>query len=152
MAKVQAPVPVIEWYSAKSAARLSGLSLDMVNYLGRHEIVVASGNEQRGRGQARKYTYSDVLLLRVMGQLLAQGVSVLGLRKSLTAYRKRGSEPDIASCRYFVTDGYNVFLQNDGRLEDLTSGQRVFAFVLEMNSIRDSLRKKMGRVRSVANG
>ena len=141
----------IEAFSAEQAGRLAGLSLDMVNYLSRHEIVIARGNTSRGRGRARRYLYADVLMLRVMAQLLKQGVSVLGLRKSLSAYRKRKGSMDVDACRYFVTDGYNVFLQDDGRLEDLASGQRVFAFVLDMDAVREAVRKEMKRARIAAN-
>jgi DNA-binding transcriptional MerR regulator len=143
---------LVESFTAAQAARLSGLSLDMVNYLCRYEIVVARGSTVRGRGRPRRYIYADVLLLRVMAQLLKQGVSVLGLRKSLAAYRRRGNQPDIGSCRYFVTDGYNVFLQDDGRLEDMTSGQRAFAFVLDLEPVREAVRKKMSHVHATANG
>ncbi|MBK5084612.1 MerR family transcriptional regulator [Burkholderia sp. R-69927] len=126
--------------------------MDMLNYLCRYEVAVPSGNSQRGRGKRRQYTYTDILLLRVLAQLLKQGVSVIGLRKSLTAYRKRNAVlPDISSCRYFVTDGYNVFLQDGGRLEDLTSGQRAFTFVLDMEPVREALQKQMRRVRRTGN-
>ncbi|MFV8671606.1 MerR family transcriptional regulator [Ralstonia pseudosolanacearum] len=142
----------IEFFTAEQSARLAGLSLDMVNYLCRHEIVVARGNTVRGRGQARRYLYADVLMLRVMAQLLKQGVSVLGLRKSLAAYRKRKGSLDVDSCRYFVTDGYNVFLQDGGRFEDLASGQRVFAFVLDMEVVRNAVQKEIRRACLTANG
>lgn len=151
MSKV-AQGPLIESFTAAQAARLAGLSLDMVNYLCRHEIVISSGSSRHGRGVARKYLYDDVVLLRVMAQLLAQGMSVLRLRKGLAAFRKRCGNGKIASSRYFLTDGYNVYLQDEGNLEDIASGQRVFAFVLELQAIRNAVDKKIGRVRSAVNG
>jgi DNA-binding transcriptional MerR regulator len=135
MRKVQSGT-IVETFSAAQAAKLAGLSLDMVNYLCRHEIVVASGSVERGRGRPRRYTYADAVLLRVVGRLLKQGVSVLGLKKSITAYRKRGLADDISAFRYFVTDGYNVYFRNSGSLEDVASGQSSFAFVLDLQATR----------------
>jgi hypothetical protein len=81
-----------------------------------------------------------------MAQLLKQGVSVLGLGKSLVAYRRRGGQVDMRSCRYFVTDGSKVFFQNSSKLEALDSGQMAFAFVLEMGSVRKSLEDEIRRI------
>jgi DNA-binding transcriptional MerR regulator len=131
-------------FPAGQAAKLSGLTLHMLNYLSRYEVVIASGSIERGRGKRRMYTYADVLLLRVLAQLLNQGVSVLGLRNELTAYRKRsGGLPDISTGRYFVTNGYTVYLQNRGRLENLATGQQAFSFVLDMRPIREDLQKQI---------
>ncbi|WP_432432825.1 MerR family transcriptional regulator [Burkholderia gladioli] len=135
MSKV-AQSPLVQFFTAAQAARLAGLSLDMVNYLGRHEIVIASGSTSRGRGRPRYYTYADVLLLRVMARLLKQGISVLGLKKSMIAYRKRGGAQDLSLFRYFVTDGRNVYLREAGSLEDVASGQSSFAFVLDLQAVR----------------
>lgn len=137
---------VVQHFSAKSAAHISGLTGDMVNYLCRHRIVPPSGTQKRGRGIARQYTYTDILLLRVISKLLANGVSVLRLRKSLTALQRRGSgSTDILSKRYVVTDGYNVFFQEDGSLELLESGQMAFAFVMELGGIRKDVSTRIER-------
>ena len=132
--------PVVRWHSAKKAAQLAGLTTDMVNYLCRYSIVIPTGSTKRGRGKARRFTFSDVLLLRVIAKLLVNGVSVLRLRKSLAALQKRGKGPqEILSKRYVATDGRKIYFQNDGVLEIFESGQTAFAFVLELGSIRKEL-------------
>jgi len=144
--------PVVEFFSARRAAKLVGMTLAMVNYLCRNELVIPSGATERGRGRPRLYSYADVLLLRVMAQLLKQGVSISGLKTSLAAYRDRGEQLALATCRYFVTDGYNVLLQDVDRLEDLTSGQQVFAFVLDLQPVREAVDKSMEQARTTAVG
>jgi DNA-binding transcriptional MerR regulator len=137
-------------FRAAQAARLAGLSLDMLNYLCRHAIVVPTNGG--GRGKARLYAYEDVLLLRVMAQLLSQGVSVLGLRKSLTEHRGKGGQIGISTCRFFVTDGYNVLLRDAERLVDVASGQQVFSFVLDLQPVREAVDKNLELARSTASG
>jgi hypothetical protein len=87
-----------------------------------------------------------------MAQLLSQGVSVLGLRRSLADHRQKTGRLGVAPCRFFVTDGYNVLLRDADTLVDVTSGQHVFSFVLDLQPVRDAVDNNMKLAFSVANG
>jgi len=131
---------VKQWFDAKESARLSDLSFDMINYLCRHELVVPSGGSQRGRGSRRRFSFADILLLRVISKLLAKGISPLRLKDNLKSLRGRGIEAKgILTTRYVVTDGHSIYFQDDGVVELLASGQMAFAFVLELNKIREEI-------------
>jgi len=144
---------VVEWYPIKQAARHAQLSVDMVNYLCRYGIVKPSGCKKRGHGCIRKYTLSDIILLRVISELLSRGVSVLKLRKSLVTLQKRGKTPqEILTKRYLVTDGENVYFKDDDVLELLTTGQLAFAFVLELEVIRKELSQGIEQESNVVAG
>jgi DNA-binding transcriptional MerR regulator len=143
MAK-KTPTVLVNWHTATQAARVSGLSVHMVDYLCRLEIVVPSGSVSRSRGRARRYTYGDVVTMRVISKLLAQGVSVLRCKKALlalTRQRKDGSQ--FLSERYLVTDGCDVLLKTGGVLEAIGSGQMSFAFVLDLAPIRKHVSAKL---------
>lgn len=139
------PPKLLESFPAHQAARLAGLSLDMVNYLCRSEIVLPTAGKKRGRGVPRLYSFSDVLLLRVIARLLEHGISVLRLRKSLAGLRARSGDvaADMLTKRFLLIDGHDVFIQDGGLLETLETGQIVFAFVLELNSLRTGLRAEL---------
>lgn len=138
-------------FPTKDAAKLSGLTIDMVNYLCRYKIVKASGDKKCGRGRARKFVYTDILLLRVIGKLLSNGISVLRLRKSLIALQKRGKNyTDILTKKYVATDGINIYFKDKGVLEIFGTGQIVFAFVLELESIREELIELIEKENSAA--
>jgi DNA-binding transcriptional MerR regulator len=116
------------------AARLSGLSVHMITYLGRNDILSPT---VRGRGRTRLYTFSDVLFLKVIADLLARGIEVSRLKQSLQRAR---AECELwidireAPQRYLVTDGTELFIRNRGRLESKTKdGQLAFAFVLDLD-------------------
>jgi DNA-binding transcriptional MerR regulator len=144
MAKVQPTSTIVDWHTAKAAARISGLTEDMVNYLCRHAIVTPSGSKGRGRGNVRKYTYTDVLLLRVIGKLLEQGISALRLKKCFKALQKRGGQTsELVSQRFVATDGKDIYFGNSKILEQLGSGQMAFAFIIELRSIRDEVAKQL---------
>jgi DNA-binding transcriptional MerR regulator len=151
MVKVQACSPVVDGFSTGSAARISGLSVDMVNYLHRHKIVRPSHSKKSGRGVARSYAYADVLLLRVLCKLLAQGISVLGLKKCMLALQKRrGDLSQVLTKRFVATDGYNVYFGSRDVLEMLGSGQMAFAFVIELRALRTEVNTKIFEVREAA--
>ena len=129
-----------DWFSVKRAAHLSEMTTAMVNYLCRYDLVTPSIGSKRGRGTSRKYSYSDLVLLRVISKLLANGISVLKLKKSLKALRARGANTrSLLKERYVVTNGFDIYFQNESVIEMLDSGQMVFAFVLELQKIRDEV-------------
>lgn len=119
----------------QKAAELSGLSVHMLNYLGRIEVLIPSGSEP-GRGRRRLYTFSDVLFLRMIAEMLSKGIEVKRLGAALKRVK---AEADIwldirkRPRHLLATDGTEVFLHRRGQLESKTmNGQLVFAFVLDV--------------------
>jgi DNA-binding transcriptional MerR regulator len=131
-------------YSPKQVAKVTGLSTYMIDYLCRTNLVAPTGGGLRGRGRVRCYTFGDIVLLGVVARLLGQGISVLGFRQSfLSAKQRHTNVRELLAKRYFVTDGENVYLQNEGVLERIDSGQLSFAFVLDLGPIREEVSRKL---------
>ncbi|WP_420854553.1 MerR family transcriptional regulator [Sneathiella marina] len=126
-------------YYVKDAARLSGLTVTMVNYLCRSDVLTPSLNYKPGRGRARQYSFGDIVILRALAKLLSFGVSVARIKVALKTIKNRHPEitPNTLPARYLVTDGNQVFLrQNGATLETLDeSGQMSFIFVIELQSL-----------------
>ncbi len=124
----------------KGAAKLSGLPVTMVNYLGRTDVLVPSRPRQRKRGRVRRYILGDVVMLRILASLLRSGISVARLKKGLKAFRIYHPEitPTSLPARYLVTDGTRVYLRRENQtLETLDEGgQMAFAFVVEIEQVR----------------
>lgn len=128
-----------EWFTAARAARLSGLTHAMVNYLFRTELVVPSCNCPRGHGIPRHYSFGDIVALRLVARLSKVGVSPLRLKKGLTYLRKFQPEITLKTlpATHLVTDGVHVYLRKgDDSLERATDGQYAFAFVIELDQVR----------------
>ena len=132
--------PPTESFQIGDAARLSGLTKPMVDYLCRQGILEPSMPQQRGRGRQRRYAFGDVVMLRVLAKLLAAGVSVKRVKNALIALRQHHPEitPTSLPARYLVTDGQFVYLRhNDDTLETLDqNGQMAFMYVLELGRIQ----------------
>ena len=124
----------------KGAAKLSGLTVTMVNYLGRTDVLVPSRPKERKRGRARRYILGDVVMLRILASLLKSGISVDRLKKGLKTFRKYHPKitPKSLPAKYLVTDGIKVYLRHKNQiLETLDDkGQMAFAFVVEIERVR----------------
>lgn len=130
-------------YTSRHAARLSGLSIYMVNYLCRERLLEPGGWSARGRGRWRAYTFGDVVMLRALARFLKSGISVANLKRSLRDLRRHHPEitPNSLPSTFVVSDGKRVYFRNrQNALETLDgSGQFVFAFVLELRQLRDEV-------------
>jgi DNA-binding transcriptional MerR regulator len=130
---------ITEVFSAKVAAQLSGLSLTMLDYLVREDFVIPSGTGPRGRGNPRRFTFSDLVLLKVVARLLASGIEIRRLAKALRGLKSRFDDPAALAGRaqYLLSDGTDVYLIESGGLESLTSNrQMAFAFVVDLGACR----------------
>src|ERR1700730_18241865 len=95
--------------SIAQAAALTGLSVHMITYLGRTDILNAT---HRGRGRTRLYTFADVLFLKLIADLLARGIEVKRLKESLKRARSECAlwiDIRQAPRRFLVTDGTELF-------------------------------------------
>jgi len=84
-------------------------------------------------------------MLRALSHLLECGISVAKLRESLASIRHR--HPDITRtsvpARYLVITRDRVYFRSpDKALEEISSGQLAFTFVVELRKVRDEVRQK----------
>jgi len=131
---------VTDKFKIRQAAHLSGLTTYMVDYLCKSGILTPSASPRKpGRGTPRWFTFGDIVLLRVLQRLLEAGIPVSRMGKSIREFQRRHPDftPGEIPGTYLVTDGKELFLKNHGMsaLEDLSSGQFAFAFVVEIDSV-----------------
>lgn len=145
--EVNIETETIDWFSASQAARLSGLTLAMVNYLCRNGVVAPSGGGQRGHGRARKYSFGDVVALRLVAKLSASGVSPLRLRRGLEGLRKHHPQITLTSLpgSHVVTNGDELYVRQEGKpIERAFDGQFAFAFVIELATLQREVAQAAG--------
>lgn len=120
----------------------------MLNYLDREGILKASVPGGRGRGRKRLYSYTDLVLLRSLKRLLDAGVGVKQLKKALAKVRQvYPADAEVGLGKFFfVTDGHEVFLQRGAEvIEQLSTGQLAFAFVVEIGHIQQEVDEHLAR-------
>jgi DNA-binding transcriptional MerR regulator len=147
------PSLVLDLFTVREAAKISGLSIAMLNYLCRVGIAVPSQPKTVGRGRRRRYSFGELVFLRAVARLLEAGVSVKRLKESFgdlnAKLRRIGPVPAVLG--HLVTDGKRIYLQETSiRIEDLTSGQKCFAFLIELGSIQKEVAKEIQLLKSSA--
>ena len=94
-----------------------------------------------GSGSRRRYTYRDLLELRIIKQLLDAGIRLESIR-DVFSYLRDHIETDI-SAAHLVIDGSSVVLCNGDELIDvLRHGQGVLN-ILPMDSVREQVDKQI---------
>ena len=118
-----------------AAARLSGLTVDMIGYLERSKVSRPTARET-GRGRRRRYTAADVTFLAVLRQMLARGIEVRRLQAPLVKAKAKmdalvGKTGSLDG--FLVTDGKRVDVKplGEGGLKPV-DGVYLFAFVFDL--------------------
>lgn len=94
----------------------------------------------------RHYSFGDVVALRLVANLSKAGISTLRLRKGLESLRVHHPVITLTSlpASHLVTDGREIYLRGAGdALERATDGQYAFAFVIELDQLRNEIVKEM---------
>ena len=128
-------------FSGTQAADVVGITYRRRDYWARTDLVRPSGTDASGSGSRRRYTYRDLLELRIIKQLLDAGIRLESIR-DVFAYLRDHIETDI-SAAHLVIDGSSVVLCNGDELIDvLRHGQGVLN-ILPMDSVREQVDKQI---------
>jgi len=108
---------------------LVGITYRQLDYWARTGLLQPSVATAKGSGSRRVYSYSDVLELKVIKQLLDAGVSLQSARRAVACLREDlGS--DLASANLVLTGDRSVLARTNGEVVDLLAGgQGVFNIV-----------------------
>lgn len=121
----------------------------MLAYL-RREGVVRPSSGGRRRGQRCQYSFSDLLLLRIVADLLDKGVTISKLRTGFQRLREDPRYEQFQDLKglFLETDGTNLYLRGGGRFfEDITkNGQFTFGFSLALDPLREQVSRRIERL------
>lgn len=112
-------------YTAAQAARLTGCTEAQLRYWKR--IGLVRPGEREGTAGPRRYSFRDLVALRVVGSLLESGLPLARIRKALRYLVESGE--DVAGLR-LVTDGDTVWAcRDDGQILDALRNGQLALFV-----------------------
>lgn len=137
----------METYSATQAAEIVGITYRRLDYWARTDLVRPSAEDATGSGSRRRYTYRDLLELKVIKKLLDAGIKLESIR-DVFSYMRAHVDTDIAAA-HLVIDGNSVVLCDGDELIDvLRHGQGVLN-VLPMSGVRDEVDRRIVSIRPV---
>jgi DNA-binding transcriptional MerR regulator len=122
-------VPRVGGFHGPQVCDLVGISYRQLDYWARTGLLQPSLANARGSGSRRVYSYSDLLGLKVIKQLLDAGVSLQSARRAVECLRDDLGE-DLASANLVLTSSSSVLARTNGEVVDLLAGgQGVFNIV-----------------------
>lgn len=124
-------------YSGRKAADVVGISYRQLDYWARTDLIRPSLLDASGSGSRRRYSYQDLLELRVIKSLLDAGIKLESVRE-VFAYLREHVAAEIASA-HLVISGQSVVLAHGDQLIDvLRRGQGVLN-VLSLEGVREEV-------------
>lgn len=126
-----------EGFSGTHAAKVVGISYRQLDYWARTDLIRPSLTDATGSGSRRRYSYKDLLELRVVKTLIDAGLKLESVREVFDYMREHVQE-DIASA-HLVISGNSVVLARGNELIDvLRRGQGVLN-VLSLSGVKQEV-------------
>ena len=124
------PLPDDAGFRGPIACNAAGITYRQLDYWARTGLVEPTVRSATGSGTQRLYSFRDVLLLKVIKQLLDAGVSLQQIRNAIQHLRERGTD-DLTRVT-LMSDGASVYecTSNDEVIDLLQRGQGVFGIAI----------------------
>ena len=124
-------------FSGTQAAKVVGITYRQLDYWARTDLIRPSLTDASGSGSRRRYSYKDLLELRVIKTQLDAGIKLESVR-DVFEYMREHVDSDIASA-HLVISGNSVMLADGDELIDvLRKGQGVLN-VLSLASVKQEV-------------
>ncbi|HZT66349.1 MAG TPA: MerR family transcriptional regulator [Acidimicrobiales bacterium] len=98
-----------------------GITYRQLDYWARTDLLRPSITEARGSGTQRRYSYRDLVELKVIKRLLDAGISLQSARRALQCLRE-GLGEDVASANLVLGEGSSVLARTGEEIIDLLKG------------------------------
>lgn len=126
-------------YSGTQAAKVVGISYRQLDYWARTDLIRPSLSDASGSGSRRRYSYTDLLELRVIKTLLDAGFKLESVREVFD-YLRQQVQTDIAAAHLVICGNSVVLAADDGELIDvLKKGQGVLSNVLSLSTVKQEI-------------
>lgn len=114
-------VPVSEpGYSGKRAAEIVGISYRQLDYWARTGLVRPSVSDVPGSGTSRRYSYRNLLELKLIKTLLDHGIKLESIREAFSYLRDQLGE-DIAASKLVIAGESAVLVRGSDELVDIVN-------------------------------
>ena len=108
-------------YRGPQVCSIVGITYRQLDYWARTDLLRPSISEARGSGTQRRYSYRDLLELKVIKRLLDSGISLQSARQAITYLRENLGE-DVAAANLVLNGASSVLATTGEQIVDLLRG------------------------------
>jgi DNA-binding transcriptional MerR regulator len=125
-------------YRGPQVCKIVGITYRQLDYWARTELLCPSLQEAKGSGTQRRYSYRDLLELKVINQMLRAGISLQSVRRAVEYLRENLGE-DVASASLVLSETESVLARSDGELIDVLRGGQGVLNIVPLAGVQDEL-------------
>ena len=108
-----------EGYSGKVAAEIVGITYRQLDYWTRTDLIDPELASATGSGSRRKYSYRNLLELKLVKTMLDSGIKLEAVRDAFEYLRSQGT--DISAARLCISEGSATLIRDDAELIDVVN-------------------------------
>jgi DNA-binding transcriptional MerR regulator len=127
-----------EGYRGPQVCALVGITYRQLDYWARTGLLRPSILDARGSGTQRVYSYTDVVELKVIKQLLDAGISLQRARRAVECLRE-GLGADLAAANLVLVGTDSVLAHGDGEVVDLLKGGQGVLNIVPLSGVLEEL-------------
>lgn len=125
-------------FSGKRTAEIVGITYRQLDYWARTDLVRPSLQTAKGSGSRRRYSYRDLLELKVIKNLLDAGIKLESVREVFSYLRENLGE-DVASANLVISGTTSVLVRSGEEIIDLLQNGQGVLNVLPLGAVKDEV-------------
>ncbi len=122
-----------EGFRGPQVCSIVGITYRQLDYWARTDLLRPSISEARGSGTQRRYSYLDLLQLKVIKELLEAGLDLRHARKAIDCLRSSGE--DIAAANLVIEKDRALLRTGEEIVDLLRGGQVMFNITVPMAEV-----------------
>jgi DNA-binding transcriptional MerR regulator len=136
-------------FSGTRTAEVVGITYRQLDYWARTDLVRPELTDAAGSGSRRRYSYRNLLELRIIKQLLDAGIKLEVVREVFTNLRAQVGD-DISSANIVIDGTTAVLARDDGELIDLVRRGQGVLNVLSLGRVAEEVEASVSQLPSPA--
>lgn len=125
-------------YSGRRAAEIVGITYRQLDYWARTDLIRPSLTDAAGSGSRRRYSYRDLLELKVVKNLLDAGIRLESVREAFSYLREHLGE-DVASVNLVISGRHSVLVRTGEEIIDLLREGQGVLNILPLGGVKDEV-------------
>jgi DNA-binding transcriptional MerR regulator len=126
-----------EGFRGPQVCSIVGITYRQLDYWARTDLLRPSISEAKGSGTQRRYSYRDLLELKVIKRLLDAGISLQSARRALEVLRQSGEE--VAAANLVLNGSQSVLATTGEQIIDLLKGGQGVLNIVPLSGVVSEL-------------
>jgi DNA-binding transcriptional MerR regulator len=139
---------MIEGFSGPNVCAVVGITYRQLDYWARTDLVRPSLSDATGSGTRRRYSFEDLVVLRLVKRIVDAGNSLQAARRAIDMLRAAGDS--VAGTSLVLTETGSVLAETEDMVIDLLRGGQGSLFILPVDGVVAEVRAGIERLAAVS--